>query len=418
MIGGPLNDVRLIFQGDTYANGLPPGWRVRVRSARYSPMASTVLLGSAYAPEGDVPTSVLLLEGDPIPSVLAIATGAAPGLPSGEVVGAIGNVSMNDHGVAVFASESGIWLVEGETLVSIAVKGDPVPFLPGHTFTGGFADAAMNNHGEVVAYAEVSGNDGVIFTGLPGDLREVAQLRHLPDLPNGEAPDTLFQGPIINANGTIAFVLNSGPSDTYRPAGVYVTTGNSLTRIVAFGDPVPGYPVDWTFGEVSFNRIQMNARDQIIFQANLNPPTGFPRVPSLWGWSPGQGLFLLTAGDRSLELVTGETVGGDKVIHAFAEGTQSESSGGQDGAIRLLSDNGQAVFAIFESVQRQYIVALTLPGIGDINADGLITGADLSVLLSQFGNNVKPGDSGDFNLDGLVTGSDLSVLLSALANQN
>lgn len=49
----------------------------------------------------------------------------------------------------------------------------------------------------------------------------------------------------------------------------------------------------------------------------------------------------------------------------------------------------------------------------DINTDGYTNGADLSVLLAQFGGMVaEEGDGADMNADGQVNGADLSVLLS------
>jgi hypothetical protein len=48
---------------------------------------------------------------------------------------------------------------------------------------------------------------------------------------------------------------------------------------------------------------------------------------------------------------------------------------------------------------------------GDANGDGATNAADLSVLLSQFGQNVAVGSGADFNADGAVNGADLSVLL-------
>jgi hypothetical protein len=47
----------------------------------------------------------------------------------------------------------------------------------------------------------------------------------------------------------------------------------------------------------------------------------------------------------------------------------------------------------------------------DANGDGVVNGADLSVLLFQFGQSVTPGTGADFNGDGFVNGADLSVLL-------
>lgn len=57
-------------------------------------------------------------------------------------------------------------------------------------------------------------------------------------------------------------------------------------------------------------------------------------------------------------------------------------------------------------------VASPPPCPGDANGDGITNGADLSVLLGQFGTVVTPGSGSDFNADGIVNGADLSVLLS------
>jgi len=52
------------------------------------------------------------------------------------------------------------------------------------------------------------------------------------------------------------------------------------------------------------------------------------------------------------------------------------------------------------------------PCSGDVNGDRFVNGADLSVLLGNFGGVVSPGTDGDLNGDGTVNGADLSVLLS------
>jgi len=49
---------------------------------------------------------------------------------------------------------------------------------------------------------------------------------------------------------------------------------------------------------------------------------------------------------------------------------------------------------------------------GDVNDDLFVNGADLSVLLSQFGMSVTTGSGADVNSDGVVNGADLSVLLA------
>jgi len=53
---------------------------------------------------------------------------------------------------------------------------------------------------------------------------------------------------------------------------------------------------------------------------------------------------------------------------------------------------------------------------GDANSDGQINGADLSVLLAQFGQSVTPGTGADVNNDGQINGADLSVLLASFGS--
>ena len=47
---------------------------------------------------------------------------------------------------------------------------------------------------------------------------------------------------------------------------------------------------------------------------------------------------------------------------------------------------------------------------GDLNGDGVVNGADLSIMLGEWGK--CPGCNGDLNGDGVVNGADLSILLS------
>jgi len=49
---------------------------------------------------------------------------------------------------------------------------------------------------------------------------------------------------------------------------------------------------------------------------------------------------------------------------------------------------------------------------GDLNGDGGVNSADLSVVLSSYGLSVLPGSGGDVNADGVVDGKDLMVILS------
>jgi hypothetical protein len=46
----------------------------------------------------------------------------------------------------------------------------------------------------------------------------------------------------------------------------------------------------------------------------------------------------------------------------------------------------------------------------DLNGDGRVDGADLSILLSEWGT---PSPVADIDADGVVNGADLAMLLSA-----
>ena len=60
----------------------------------------------------------------------------------------------------------------------------------------------------------------------------------------------------------------------------------------------------------------------------------------------------------------------------------------------------------------EHFVSAPPPCQGDANGDGRTDSADLSVLLSQFGQSVTAGFGSDYNADGMVNTADLSVLLS------
>ena len=53
---------------------------------------------------------------------------------------------------------------------------------------------------------------------------------------------------------------------------------------------------------------------------------------------------------------------------------------------------------------------------GDLNHDGVINTADLTILLGTFGANIQPGAGGDINASGNVNTADLTILLGAFGS--
>jgi autotransporter-associated beta strand protein len=51
---------------------------------------------------------------------------------------------------------------------------------------------------------------------------------------------------------------------------------------------------------------------------------------------------------------------------------------------------------------------------GDANLDGVVSGADFTILASNLGKSVSAWDKGDFNYDGVVSGSDFTLLAAGL----
>lgn len=78
------------------------------------------------------------------------------------------------------------------------------------------------------------------------------------------------------------------------------------------------------------------------------------------------------------------------------------------------SDDGRTIagFGANPTGSRQpFVLTLPPPCTADTNADNLVDGRDLSLILSAYGRQTPPGLGPDLNDDGRVNGSDLSILL-------
>ncbi|MFO0873676.1 MAG: hypothetical protein U0575_06855 [Phycisphaerales bacterium] len=62
-----------------------------------------------------------------------------------------------------------------------------------------------------------------------------------------------------------------------------------------------------------------------------------------------------------------------------------------------------------------YVATVSIGCVGDINRDGIVDGADLGVLLGNWGSTTCAADStaSDLNQDGVVNGADLGILVSS-----
>jgi len=117
--------------------------------------------------------------------------------------------------------------------------------------------------------------------------------------------------------------------------------------------------------------------------------------------------YLYTGGHLLLEIRHGGNGTASRALEALNTGTAGY---GSDYAA-VWSGNANAVdggLAGSFTIMR-FTATGDDPGIlGDLNNDGIVDGADLGILLSNWGN---PG-LGDLNDDGIVDGADLGILLS------
>ena len=68
----------------------------------------------------------------------------------------------------------------------------------------------------------------------------------------------------------------------------------------------------------------------------------------------------------------------------------------------------------FHDAYRIGLVALGLDAtLGDLNGDGAVDGADVGILLANWGPNAGGAAVGDLNNDGVVDGGDLGAMLVA-----
>ncbi len=106
---------------------------------------------------------------------------------------------------------------------------------------------------------------------------------------------------------------------------------------------------------------------------------------------------------------------GPFIVSTFVNGQQHDFVANQAlGGLNGMPNLGEPRNVRFDVIPGEQFFLATPPPAdcpGDANGDNQVNGADLSVMLGQFGQVVPPNSGADFNGDGLVDGADLSVLL-------
>lgn len=410
------------------------GW---IRSGDTGSMLGGLFIG-APGNTGDSTNSIqkVFLAGDVAPGTGGTATFTS----TGYVETTLGNPHpyvLNDNGLALFragisSSDTGLagygiftGSAGGSDLAAVALPGGVTPL-------GGdvrFASAqefglGINNAGHVAFSTSLQGttisedNNTALFAGSPDDLRVVYQENDLiPGLSDGArlaySPGALT----MNARGDLAFLSATRGSSTPIANDAVVmfaapdATGDyTLDLVSRIGDDA--HLTGDTYRFNNFFGTSLNAHGLLVFGGMAGGDATGDQRTGLWGFSQSDGLFSILATGQEIEVAPGVFLPIDAI--SFADG-----SGGEDGRRIGLNDNGElSVLLRFAGASDIYdygiytiSLANSLPG--DFNGDGEVSQDDLTLLLSNWGQNGSiPGWTASDQLTGSVDQDELTLLLS------
>lgn len=179
---------------------------------------------------------------------------AAPGDPSPiGPIAIVGGPSINSKGEVAFtilsgsitssANSSGVFVYSGETIRKLVSSGDPSPI--GGTFFDVGAIRIQEN-GDVLFWARVETTpywkSGLFLATQQGVKKIMAQDDVLPDVgASADAPTNLYPRGDLNSFGEVAFVTMLSGRRSGEPAdtGIFLRSGDSISKIVAAGDRTP-----------------------------------------------------------------------------------------------------------------------------------------------------------------------------------
>jgi len=303
-----------------------------------------------------------------------------------------------------FSDDSGIFRGDGTTLTKIAREGDPAPDGMGNFGHIGFGLPAINNAGQAAFFASVTGisfgNKHGLFLGDGNTtIKIVGRDQPTPDGNNRFSDFGIAPSFALNDSGQAALLANLtgtsvGDNDN---SGLFLGDGTQLIQIVREGDSAPDG--NGQFADFLLKRFVINNAGQVALEASLTGTSG--------GSSDDFGIFFY---DHVLGLLQvarlGDPFFGSTITElGFSAGLEVSSG---------LNEPGQIAYSFTLADGREGIVLWTPPLLGDLNGDGFVGIDDLTTLLSNWNQNVSPGDvlSGDANGDGFVGVDDLNLVLT------
>jgi hypothetical protein len=226
-------------------------------------------------------------------SLVAALQDAAPGAAAGAVFSNFLNLmAMGVGGQMSFCSQTKIagvyngnglwWFDRINGLVPVAIDGEASP-IPGRTYHFLQNQGVIDPQGNITFEARLDDDSGALLHGVPGSLQNVLAFGDpMPGFPSGT---TSVGGGItdaMNANGDL--VIASATTDPVPVWAFYSWSNGAFTLLVQKGDPVPGVPSSLTFAGIQ--PIAMNNLGHVLFRGTLQGScSGTCPTFGLWLWT-------------------------------------------------------------------------------------------------------------------------------------
>jgi hypothetical protein len=367
LIGSPAGFRSVVRLGDTLNfNGqdYEVGWLDNRVVLNDSGQAAFLAALRTPGSSGDGAYAPLLYSGGALHLIAKDGDQLAPQLPGREFT-AINPPLLNSRGDVVFWSHtvefvggfpnewSGVFRHRDGQTQAVALTDDPYPGSnDGVEFANVFLRInGLNDAGDVAFLADlrgpgvVGGNYRGLFTGEPGDLRQIARSG---DRAPGTAGNTTFRNfyePVINGAGMAAFVgfLQGTGVNVDNEDALYVETAAGLRLVARTGNRAPGTPSGVVFDSLS-GTPSINTMGMVAFSATLRGPglTSDNRL-GLYA-TDAEGVLTLIARHGDPFDVDDDPDREDwRIVDRYSA---VGGSGGEDGLRVALNDLGQLFFTL------------------------------------------------------------------------
>ena len=204
---------------------------------------------------------------------------------------------------------------------------------------------------------------------------------------------------MLNGAGQTAFRGFTGPGSS----GIWSEGSGTLSLIARPGDPAPGTGAGVVFA--GLGNPGLNDTGQTTFWGVVGGPgVNSTNDTGIWAEDP-DGLLTLVAREGDLL----EVAPGDQRTFAFLN--LILGSGGEDGKSSGFNDQGEVAFQALFTDGASGVFVATICCDADLNADCVVSAADLALLLGVWGS--CPDCPADFDEDGFVGPADLAILLGS-----